>query len=242
MSDFERVTESIYRLEVRWNLFGLLPLPVCVWLVRAADSWVLVDSGPPQTADQIVAAVERATGGQGVQRVVLTHGHYDHAGGLGALRLAWTAPVLCHAAEAEFVTGERSYGEIPAATWHFSIGRFLMQPLPTAQSVGRKLERGQSVEGMAVIHLPGHTPGHIGLLHPSDRAVICGDTLMTLRGRISPPFILVTPDPVQAGASIRRLGELDFAHLLPSHGPPILERGREAVLEYLGEAKVSGQW
>lgn len=233
MNDFQRVTQSIYRLEVSWNLYGLLAIPVSVWLVRSPDSWTLVDSGPPETADEMVAAIKRATGGQGVERVVLTHGHYDHAGGLAALRLAWNPAVLCHAEEADFVTGERSYREVPARTWHFWVGRFFIQRLSTTQSVARRLARGQSVEGMALIHLPGHTPGHIGLLHPNDHAVICGDTLMTLRGRISPPFILVTPDPFQAQASIRRLGELDFAHLLPSHGSPILERGREAVLEYL---------
>lgn len=233
MSDFERVTRSIYRLEVSWNLYGLLTIPVCVWLVRAADSWTLVDSGPPQTADQVVAAVKRATGGQGAARLVLTHGHYDHAGGLSGLRLAWAAGVSCHADETGFITGDRSYAEVRPATWHFRFGRFLMRPLPTTHSVARRLEGGQSVAGMAVIHLPGHTPGHIGLLHAADRAVICGDTLMTLRGRVSPPFIFVTPDPSQAAASIRKLGELDFAHLLPSHGPPILERGRQAVLQYL---------
>lgn len=240
MSDFQRLTRSIYRLEVPWHLYGLLAIPVSVWLVRGADSWTLVDAGPPQTADDVVAAVKRATGGQGVERVVLTHGHYDHAGGLAALRLAWAPAVVCHAEEADFITGEKSYGQVPARTWHFWIGRFFMQRLPTTQSVARKLQRGQSVEGMAVIHLPGHTPGHIGLLHPSDHAVLCGDTLMTLRGRISPPFILVTPDPSQARASIRRLGELDFSHLLPSHGPPILERGREAVLRYLARRRGAG--
>jgi glyoxylase-like metal-dependent hydrolase (beta-lactamase superfamily II) len=233
MLDFEPVSESILRLELSWEPFGFVKLPVSVWLVRGASSWTLIDSGPPETSDHLVAAVSRATGGAGVRQVLLTHGHYDHAGGLAALRLAWNPAILCHVDEMPFVAGEASYADVPARTYHYWLGRFFLQDLPWGQTVARGLERGQSVEGMAVIHLPGHSPGHIGFLHPLDQAMICGDTVMTLRGRLSRPFIFVTPDPHLAEASIQRLGQLDFAHLLPSHGRPILERGRQAVLDYL---------
>jgi glyoxylase-like metal-dependent hydrolase (beta-lactamase superfamily II) len=87
---------------------------------------------------------------------------------------------------------------------------------------------------MAVIHLPGHSPGQLGFLHPSDQAMICGDAVMNLKDRLSPPFAAFSQDPKLAEASMRRLSELDFIHLLPSHGDPILNRGREAMLSFLG--------
>jgi len=99
--------------------------------------------------------------------------------------------------------------------------------------VARDLERGQSAVGMAVIHLPGHTPGHVGFLHPADHAMICGDAIMNLRGHLGPPPAISTPDPKLANASIERLAQLDFLHLLPSHGPAILDRGRQALLDFL---------
>jgi glyoxylase-like metal-dependent hydrolase (beta-lactamase superfamily II) len=89
--------------------------------------------------------------------------------------------------------------------------------------------------GMAVIHLPGHTPGHVGFLHPTDHAMICGDAVMNLGGRLAPPFAMSTPDPAAARASMQRLAELDYLHLLPTHGPPILEHGRQAVLDFLSQ-------
>jgi glyoxylase-like metal-dependent hydrolase (beta-lactamase superfamily II) len=99
--------------------------------------------------------------------------------------------------------------------------------------VAREVEGGQASDGLAVIHLPGHTPGQVGFLHPQDGALICGDAAMNLRDRLSPPFALASPDPGIALASMVRLSELDYDHLLPSHGPPILERGRDAILDYL---------
>ena len=56
---------------------------------------------------------------------------------------------------------------------------------------------------------------------------------MNLGGRLSPPFGIATPDPRMAEASMVRLGELDYDHLLPSHGPPILGRGRQVLLDHL---------
>jgi glyoxylase-like metal-dependent hydrolase (beta-lactamase superfamily II) len=233
MLEFQPVTEHILRLELAWRLFGPITVPVAVWLVRSGEGWTLVDSGPPQTADQLVSALVRATQGKGVQRILLTHGHYDHAGGLDALRLAWGPPVLCHAREVPFVTGEQRYNDLPPGHYGFWVGRFFMPQTDWHQPVSRDLEAGQSADGMAVIHLPGHTPGQIGFLHPADRALICGDVVMNLWGRIRPPFSMATPDLAASEASMARLGELEYAYLLPSHGRPILGNGRQAMLKFL---------
>ncbi|MEW6569169.1 MAG: MBL fold metallo-hydrolase [Chloroflexota bacterium] len=235
MSEFELVSEHIYRLELPWRLFGLMTVPVAVWLIREADSWALVDSGPPQTADAVISAVTRATGGRGPARVLLTHAHYDHAGGLEALRAAWNPAILCHRLEVPFVTGETDYRRLPPRSLAFWLARFFLRRGRWALPVARDLEAGQSAAGMAVIHLPGHSPGHVGYLHPADHAMICGDAVMTLGGRLSPAPGISTPDPGLAHASMQRLAQLDFRHLLPSHGPPILERGRQAVLALVSE-------
>ena len=233
MAGFERVTDHIYRMEVPFQVLGPVEVPVALWLVSHDEGWTLIDSGPPESADELIASVRQTTGGRGVQRVILTHAHYDHAGGLAALRLAWNPAVVCHRDEAPFVTGELSYRRQPPRGVAYWFGRWAMRTLHSQIPVAREVEGGQAVHGMAVIHLPGHTPGQIGLLHPQDGAVICGDAAMNLRDRLSPPFAFATPDPSIALASIVRLSELDYAHLLPSHGPPILNRGREAVLDYL---------
>ncbi len=233
MPDFELVSDHISRLELPWRLFRVATIPVAVWLVRERDGWTLVDSGPPEAADQLVAALARATSGRGPARILLTHAHYDHAGGLEALRDAWNPALLCHREEVPFVTGELFHSQIRSRRLAFWIGRFLMKEGLWALPVSRDLERGESAAGMAVIHLPGHTPGQVGFLHPTDHAFICGDAVMNLNGHLGPPPAISTPDPKAARTSIHRLADLDFSHLFPSHGPPILNHGRQAILEFL---------
>jgi hydroxyacylglutathione hydrolase len=240
---FERITEHIYRLEVHFRVLGPVKVPVSVWLIDHGQGWSLVDAGLPDSADRLVTGIRELTDGQGVQRVLLTHAHYDHAGGLAALRLAWNPAVLCHRDEVPFVTGEWGYRRQRPRGVAFWFGRFFLRTKRWQIPVARDLEAGQAADGMVVIHLPGHTPGQIGLLHPQDGAVLCGDAVMNLRGRLSPPFSFATPDPGAAEASMLRLGELDYEHLLPSHGPAILGTGREAMLEFLdrrGTVEVTG--
>ncbi len=233
MPEFEFISEHILRLELPWKVAGPITVPVAVWLVRERDGWSLVDSGPPQTADQLVAAVARATNGQGPQRILLTHAHVDHGGGVQALLQTWEPDLLCHREEVPIVTGLTDYRRLPSLSTAYRLGRFLLRRTRWSYAVTRELEGGLSVGGMAVIHLPGHTAGQVGFLHPTDRAMICGDAVMHLGGQLSLPFAMATIDPQAARASVRRLGELDFIHLLPSHGPAILARGREAVEYFL---------
>jgi glyoxylase-like metal-dependent hydrolase (beta-lactamase superfamily II) len=233
LKGFERVTEHIYRIELSYKILGMFSIPVAVWLIKHGDEWILVDSGPPEAADQLVSAIARATGGRGPNRVLLTHAHQDHSGGLTAIRLAWNSAIMCHVYEVPFVTGEIRYRDLEPQGLSFWIGRFFMRQPSEGLPVARDLQRGEAVDEMALIHLPGHSPGQIGFLHPLDRAMICGDAVMNLGDRLSAPFAIATHDPMLARGSIHRLADMDFDHLLPSHGPPILKRGREAMLEFL---------
>jgi glyoxylase-like metal-dependent hydrolase (beta-lactamase superfamily II) len=232
--DFKKISEHIYRLEVTYTFMGPISYPVAVWMIRGQDGWALIDAGPPDTADLVVAAVTRITGGSGPRVIFLTHAHIDHSGGLGAIRMAWNTPIICHSEEAPFVTGEMDYSELKAHSLTFGIARYFFPRASGGLPVARTIQPGESAAGMAVIHLPGHTPGHIGFLHPEDRAMICGDAMMNIEGKLSPPYTFSTSDPETSRASMGRLGELDYKHLLPSHGDPILENGHLAMLDYLG--------
>jgi glyoxylase-like metal-dependent hydrolase (beta-lactamase superfamily II) len=149
----------------------------------------------------------------------------------------WQPQIYCHSAETGFVTGERDYRDLSTRNPLFWLLREFIPSPRIGLTVNHELQRGESIDGMVVIHLPGHTPGHIGFLHSADQAMICGDAIMNHRGRITPPMRIMTADIKLAQASIQRLSELDYIHLLPSHGAPILGNGRDAMLAFLGKER-----
>lgn len=86
------------------NLFFVGPL-------GAGDrGWVLVDAGLPGTAWQIARAAEARFGaGARPAAIVLTHGHFDHVGGLPELAERWDADVYAHPLESPYLMNRAAY-------------------------------------------------------------------------------------------------------------------------------------
>jgi glyoxylase-like metal-dependent hydrolase (beta-lactamase superfamily II) len=232
MSEFQLVTNNIARIQLQTKLADLIPTSVAAWLVRGDEGFVLIDTGPPQTAGDIVDAVADATDGKGPSLILLTHGHYNHAGGLTALQLAWNPPIAAHVEEVPYIVGDRDYPRIKSNNPGYWLGSLLMESNPWSIPNVSKVSQGQTVMGLDVIHLPGHTPGHLGFIHSKDKACICGDAMMNMGQRLVAPNPLTTTHPKIARQSIYRMTERNFQHLLPSHGQPILQIGRQRVFEY----------
>jgi glyoxylase-like metal-dependent hydrolase (beta-lactamase superfamily II) len=232
MSEFQLVTDNIARLEMTAKIADLFSTSVTSWLVRGDQGFILIDTGPPQTAGVMVDAVAEATGGKGPSLILLTHGHYNHAGGLTALQLAWNPPIAAHVEEVPFIVGDRDYPRIRSNNPGYWLGSLLMESNPWSIPNVSKVTQGQKLMGLNVMHLPGHTPGHLGFLHEKDRAFICGDAILNLGQRLMAPSFLTTTHPKLARHSIFRMTERNFMHLLPSHGQPILKEGRQRLFEY----------
>jgi glyoxylase-like metal-dependent hydrolase (beta-lactamase superfamily II) len=237
MLEFQLITEHIARLELPFKFAEMIKSSVSVWLVRSREGFALIDAGPPEAAGEMVDAISSATDGRGPSVVLLTHGHYNHAGGLSALRLAWNPPIAAHSDEVSFIRGDREYARVRSKNPWYWIGSLLMNKTPWSIPNVQLVEAGQTFFGLKLIHLPGHTPGQIGFIHELDRAVICGDAVLNQGGRLSNPFSLTTVDRDLAKRSILRLSERNFKHLFPSHGPPIMQEGRRFVFELVQKPK-----
>jgi glyoxylase-like metal-dependent hydrolase (beta-lactamase superfamily II) len=166
-------------------------------------------SDPGGDLDRIMATAEEL--GVTLDKVLLTHGHLDHASAAGELAARLDIPIegphrddlfLLEALQAQ----GRQYG-FPE-----------YRPVePT-----RWLENGDTVEvaGLTfdVRHCPGHTPGHIVFFHAPSRLAIVGDVLFNGSiGRTDFP----RGDYNALIASIRgRLWPLgDDVTFVPGHGP-----------------------
>jgi glyoxylase-like metal-dependent hydrolase (beta-lactamase superfamily II) len=228
LAAFTQITPQIFKLNL--PLLGGV-MWVGVWLVRSDDGWTMIDTGAPRDAETIARATETHLGGQAPARIILTHGHYDHAGSLQALQRRWNVPVLVHRAEIPFVTGQARYGSIQPAWWGYRlfnlVGGRVNRSAPTP--VSQALADGDVVAGLVVHHVPGHSPGMIALAHRADRAIIAGDTFVSRGGKLGPPLKIFTPRPAESARSMRKLAGEDFDHLLASHGRPILGNGKPAA-------------
>lgn len=157
------------------------------------EQCVLVDPGfePEQILEQVLCK------GKKVVAILLTHGHFDHVGGVKHIAAETGCPVYLHE------------GDVGLPTRHTSGDIYHTQ----TYADGDILE----IAGMEfhVLHTPGHTPGSVCLL--CGDVMLAGDTLFAgTCGRTDiPPY----GNPMQMKQSLARLKALTGDYkVFPGHG------------------------
>ncbi|HEX5146083.1 MAG TPA: N-acyl homoserine lactonase family protein [Conexibacter sp.] len=213
--------------------------PVPAYLIETETERVLVDTGlhpdavarPERRYDRTDALgpveleQERGLSEQldlaTVTRVVLTHLHYDHAGGLALLPPA--VPVVVQRREWE-AGGDRA-----------AIARNFLQPVDYAAVAERVtlVDGDHDLLGDGSIRLlltPGHTPGHQSV-RVGERLVLGGDVTHFASGLQDHRFPLFADDHAAQARSAERLRTLRDAgaDVRPGHDPDVLRPGPVAV-------------
>jgi glyoxylase-like metal-dependent hydrolase (beta-lactamase superfamily II) len=169
-----------------------------------------------------------------LKRIVLTHAHRSHLGGLAALKRATGAAVLAHEWEADIVSGHRPAQPVglkptaPLRTYPFQIGIFLNRPRHEPCPIDESVEDGAAVGPLRVLHVPGHSPGHLAFHWEERRLLLSGDAIATWP-RFEAGWPAFTLNPDQHAESIRRMAELDAAIVGVGHGDPITDGAADKV-------------
>jgi glyoxylase-like metal-dependent hydrolase (beta-lactamase superfamily II) len=201
-----------------------LPVPGSSVFLLLDRRVTIVDAGPVGSAGRVLRAL-RLLGrvADEVEQIVITHYHPDHVGGLAGLQRHLPARTGVHAVEAPVVRGEEPPPlPIPHPLLRHParlLGRRLLPPA-RVDTLLRDGDELPVLGGLRVVHLPGHTPGHIALYLPERGLLIAGDALQVRQGQLAPPARLASEDWEEAVRSLRRLTGLDFAVLALSHFPP----------------------
>jgi len=152
------------------------------------EEFVLIDAGMPKSAEEIISVVEERFGPNARPKaIILTHGYFDHVGGIIELIEKWNVPVYAHTLEIPYLTGQQNYPEPEPSVSGGLVAK--MSPIfpNEAISLGENIKAIPSngsipfMPGFHWIHTPGHSPGHISLFREKDRVLIAGDAFVTVK-------------------------------------------------------------
>jgi glyoxylase-like metal-dependent hydrolase (beta-lactamase superfamily II) len=175
------------------------------YLVGRRDP-ILIDTGAG--VPDYVPLLERYLGERGFSqpsRVLLTHRHRDHLGGVGQLR-------------------ERYRGLRVSKMRHKDAD--LPEPVDD-------LRDGEIVHGEGVtlrpVYTPGHASDHLCYYLEEEQALFTGDVILGGSTTVIPAD---DGDLLDYLASLRRLLDLDVRRIYPAHGP-VIEDGPAKIREYI---------
>jgi glyoxylase-like metal-dependent hydrolase (beta-lactamase superfamily II) len=196
VSVVEAVAPGVGRIDLRTPT--LPPATHTNAVILGRDRLTVVDPASPWPDEQARLVEALAALGR-VERIVLTHHHADHVGGVEALRAALgDVPVVAHP-----VTAALLHGDV---------------------RVDATLDEGDVLDAdgvvLDVLHTPGHAPGHLVLHERASGVMVAGDMVAGVG------TILIDPTEGDLGdylASLARMQRRAPGALVPSHGPALAD-------------------
>lgn len=145
-----------------------------------------------------------------IKAILITHSHLDHIGALEAIKTEFDAPVWAHRLEAEF-----------------------FEEMFPQERFDKIVDEGDEVEigdiRLKVLHLPGHTSGHICFYDESNEILFTGDLV------IGNSFAVIVPpsgNMTEYMKSLQRIKNMPLKMILPGHGP-VVRNPKAKIEEYI---------
>lgn len=228
----EEIAPGIHRIES-----DLGPRFMAQYLIAGDERTVLVDTGLADTPDAVLVPALGRLGAQ-PDLVLVSHADLDHCGGNRKIRARYPEAMLaCHELDRRWIESNAAM-LAENYLWHEPYGldepdeagrQELLAQLGGDAPVDLGLRGGETIRlgsgrRLEVLHLPGHTPGHIGLWDASTRVAIIIDAALydgiydRAGNRLIPPRYY---DAEAYRRTIRRIRALEPELLLTAHFAPM---------------------
>ncbi len=185
------------------------PVDTIGYIIHDGDSSpALIIDAPMNSAEEMVSYIQRHA--LSPVALVLTHGHWDHTGNAASICRQLGIPAWIHKQDNHMMEHPRELlFDLPFEPESYSADRFLDD--------GENISLGDLA--CTVLHVPGHTPGHVVIHFPEEGVVFAGDVLfMGSVGRTDLPG--GDYETLMRSISSKLLSLPGDTKVLPGHGPP----------------------
>jgi glyoxylase-like metal-dependent hydrolase (beta-lactamase superfamily II) len=226
--------------------------PIYLPVLRGKEGVLLLDTGCAEHIDKLILPgfAELGIRADDLRFVINTHPDSDHVGGnAGIKRWAPRALLCCGDADREMI-------EDPAALFRYrydayrqygvfyseQTARNVRSDLGEAQPVDLTFRGGERIRlspdwEVEVLHLPGHSKGHLGVLDTRNRTLFGGDAIqgsvyldVTGKPALCPTYLY----PASYLQTCQLIEHLDLGYYVSCHWP--IKKDRE-IAEFCGESR-----
>jgi hydroxyacylglutathione hydrolase len=197
-----------------------------VFLLRYKHTNILIDSGFKTEGDSLICNL-KALQLDGIDTLILTHAHHDHAGNAAKVKAQFGCQVMIHKRDAEFLQNGKSpsvIGTSPTIRVLMKLFGALIEPQLRYEPCSADIlvedeydlkETGLDIE---IFHTPGHTHGSISVVVDNEAAIV-GDALYGASKKSLMPLFAV--DTGQVTQSWQKLLDTNSSVFIPGHGKPV---------------------
>ena len=192
---------------------------------------IMVDGGSPNQMGSITNSFKSLTvKPDEIGLIILTHGHFDHAGSAKDLQNITRAQIMIHKDDKHFLDGSdmvwppgvTTWGKISAQIFKRILKNEISFPETKADIILNEKEFSLAEFGIdgKVIHTPGHTPGSLSVLLDNGDAFIGCMAHNGLPLRLRPGLPIFAEDIEQLKKSWEVIIGMGAKTIYPGHGNP----------------------
>jgi glyoxylase-like metal-dependent hydrolase (beta-lactamase superfamily II) len=168
------------------------PSDASVFLIKDGSHCALIDTGTGQGHSNIIKNIETIeTDIKNIKEIFITHCHYDHTGGINALREDTSARVIAHKKAAQYI--EEGNSMVTAADWYGAIIK------PTkVDIIVHEEEKVFKLDNLSInFHFtPGHSPGSsVYTMISDEKKILFGQDI---HGPLNDTLLSSRPDYIQS--------------------------------------------